>query len=232
MSSDQRTNKRRALTATFVDERVFGADVVEVGYTGGRAGMTQSDYIAVWDVLSRNLVFATGVGVTDDHEGRDWKNQKWRHVTGVWAPSTELASLQAALRSGRAWFSDLAAFNGTIDVVGEGFVPMGSVGLVDTDRSTLEVYLTGLPSGWSIGVISGVADEVGSSVLNPDVTSRTFPEADLVNGVLSVRVSSAVSRFHRVVLRDAETVVRAYSNPIWLLRSAPIATVPQARMAG
>ncbi|MCZ3388752.1 MAG: hypothetical protein LH645_06415 [Actinomycetia bacterium] len=231
MSTDQRTKKRRALTATFVDERVFGADVVEVGYTGGRAGMTQSDYIAVWDVLSRNLVFATGVGVTDDHEGHDWTNQKWRHVTGVWAPSAELASLQDALQSGRAWFSDLAAFNGTIDVVGAGFVPMGSVGAVDTDRSTLDVFVTDLPAQWRIGVISGVADEVGSTVLNPEVTSRTFTGADLVDGVLSVKVSSVVSRFHRVVLRDAGAVVRAYSNPIWLLRSAPTATVPKVRVA-
>ena len=231
LSTDQRTKKRRALTATFVDERVFGADVVEVGYTGGRAGMTQSDYIAVWDVLSRNLVFATGVGVTDDHEGRDWTTQRWRHVTGVWAPDTELASLQAALRSGRAWFADLAAFNGSVDVVGAGFVPMGSVGLVDTDQATLEVSITDLPAQWRIAVISGVADEVGSTVLNPEVTSRTFTAADLVNGVLSVKVSSVVSRFHRVVLRDAGAVVRAYSNPIWLLRSTPTATVPESRMA-
>ncbi len=142
LSTSQRTNKRRSLTATFLDERAFGADVLEVGYTEGRAGMTQSDYIAVWDVLSRNLVFSTGVGVTDDHDGHDWTDQKWRHVTGVWAPDTNLASLQDALRAGRAWFSDLSVYNGSIDVVGAGFVPMGSVGMVDQDRSTLDVYVS------------------------------------------------------------------------------------------
>ncbi len=231
ISADQRAKKRRALTATFVDERVFGADVLEVGYTGGRAGMTQSDYIAVWDVLSRNLVLATGVGVTDDHEGRDWTNQRWRHVTGVWAQDAGLAALQAALRAGRAWFSDLAAFNGTIDVIGAGFVPMGSVGRVDADRSTLDIFVSGLPAQWRIGIISGVADEVGSAVLNPEVTSRTFTGAELVDGVLSVKVSSVVSRFHRVVLRDETATVRAYSNPVWLLRSPPTATVPEVRKA-
>ena len=112
LSTSQRTAKRRALTATFIDERVFGADVLEVGYTGGRAGMVQSDYVAMWDVLSRNLVLATGVGVTDDHRGISWTGQQWRHVTGVWAADTELASLQAALRAGRAWFADLAALTG------------------------------------------------------------------------------------------------------------------------
>lgn len=231
ISADQRAKKRRALNATFIEERVFGADVLEVGYTGGRAGMTQSDYIAVWDVLSRNLVFATGVGVTDDHEGRDWTNQRWRHVTGVWAQDAELASLQSALRAGRAWFSDLAAFNGTIDVIGAGFVPMGSVGRVDTDRSTLDIFVSGLPAQWRIGIISGVADEVGSAVLNPEVTSRTFTGAELVDGVLSVKVSSVVSQFHRVVLRDETATVRAYSNPVWLLHSPPTATVPEVRKA-
>lgn len=229
LSTNQRTNKRRSLTATFLGERAFGADVVEFGYTGGRAGMTQSDYIALWDVLSRNLVFTTGVGVTDDHDGHDWTDQKWRHITGVWAPNTNLASLQRALRAGRAWFSDLGVYNGTIDVVGAGFVPMGSVGLVDKDRSTLDVYVSDLPTGWRVGVISGVADEVGSSVLDPSVTSRTFTEADVVDGVLSLKVSSLVSQFHRVVLRDADSLVRAYSNPLWLLRSAPIAAVPDTR---
>ncbi|MCZ3386873.1 MAG: hypothetical protein LH630_07870 [Actinomycetia bacterium] len=229
LSSTQRVNKRRSLTATFVEERVFGADVIEVGYTGGRAGMTQSDYISMWDVLSRNLVFATGVGVTDDHDGHDWTDQKWRHFTGVWAPNTELASLQGVLRAGRAWFADLALFTGTIDVLGAGFVPMGSVGQVDTDQASLDVYLSDLPAGWRIGVISGVADEAGSSVLDPVVTSRAFSEFDLVEGVLSLKVSSTTSRFHRVVLRDGDSVVRAYSNPLWLLRSTPTAVVPESR---
>lgn len=229
LSSTQRSNKRRALTETFVNERAFGADIVEVGYTGGRAGMTQSDYIAVWDVLSRNLILATGVGVTDDHDGYDWTDQKWRHVTGVWAPDTELASLQVALRAGRAWFSDLAAYNGTLDVVGAGFVPMGSVGVVDQNRSSLEIFVTDLPAEWRIGVLTGAADEAGSAALDPVVTSRTFPPGALVGGVLSIKVNSVASQFHRVVLRDADSVVRAYSNPLWLLRSTPMATIPATR---
>ncbi len=67
------------------------------------------------------------------------------------------------------------------------------------------------------------------TVLDPHVTSRTFTDADMVDGVLSVKVSSAVSQFRRVVLRDADGVVHAYSNPLWLLRSAPVAAVPDSR---
>ncbi len=78
-------------------------------------------------------------------------------------------------------------------------------------------------------MISGAADEMGSSVLDPSVTSRTFTEDEVVDGVLSVKVSSVVSQFHRVVLRDPDSLVRAYSNPLWLLRSAPGAAVPDTR---
>lgn len=230
-SATQRVARRRSLAATLVDERAFGADVIEVGYSGGRAGMTQSDHIAVWDVLSRNLVFATGVGVSDDHDARNWTAQKWRHVTGVWAPNNDLASLQGALRAGRAWFSELGVYDGTIDVVGAGFVPMGSVGLVDQERTTVDIYVSDLPQGWRIGLISGVADEVGSVDSDPQVTSRSFTRAALVDGLLSLKVSSAASRFHRVVLRDVDGIVRAYSNPVWLLRSTPTAVVPGARSA-
>ena len=40
-----------------------------------------------------------------------------------------------------------------------------------------------------------MADEMGGSVLDPDATSRTFTDADVVDGVLSLKVGSSVSRF-------------------------------------
>lgn len=226
-----RTSKRRSVTALMVAESAFGADIVEVGYPGGRAGMAQSDYVSLWDVLSRNLVFATGVGVSDDHDGESWTQQQWRHITGVWAQSTQTVDLQTALRAGRAWFCDPVGFSGTIDVVGAGFVPMGSAGLVHTNKSTLKIRIPGVPSGWSVVVVSGVADEVGTARLDPAVTTRSYPASDLVNGTLKVQVSSAVSRFHRLELRDGGGETRAYSNPLWLLRSLPQVAVPALRWA-
>jgi hypothetical protein len=120
-------------------------------------------------------------------------------------------------------------FNGTLDVVAGGLVPMGSVAVVDTDRTTLDVHVTDLPADWRIGVISGAADEAGSTVLDPEVTSRNFAADALVDGTLSLTVNSATSRFHRVGLRDSNGEVRAYSNPVWLLRSPPSVTVPPER---
>jgi hypothetical protein len=230
-STSQRTLKRRTMASTMIAERAFGADVVEVGYTGGRAGMSQNDYIALWDVMSRNLVFATGTGVTDDHEGQDWTGEQWRHITGVWARSTDVPDLQAALRAGRAWFYDPASFSGTLDVTAAGFVPMGSVGLVYIDTSSLRISATGVPADWKVVVVSGVADEIGTSELDPVVTSRSYSASGLASGSIKVKVDSTVSTFYRVMLRDPAGVVQAYSNPLWLLRAMPTVPVPEQRLA-
>jgi hypothetical protein len=181
--------------------------------------------------MSRNFVLATGTGVTDDHGGEDWTGQQWRHVTGVWATSTDVPDLQYALRAGRAWFYDPAAYTGTLDLVGAGFVPMGSAGVVSADKSTLKIHATSVPANWNVVVVSGIADEAGPSQSDPAVKSRSYPASDVVNGSLKVTVSSGVSKFFRVMLRDASGNIHAYSNPLWLLRSVPYTPVPEQRRA-
>jgi hypothetical protein len=49
----------------------LGADLLEVGYTK-RQGVDLAHHVALWDVLSRNAVFLTGVGASDDHFGVNW----------------------------------------------------------------------------------------------------------------------------------------------------------------
>ena len=145
-SSSQRTTKRRSLTATLVRERLFEAEILEVGYLSGRAGMLLSDYVAIWDVLSRNAIFATGTGTTDDHDGRGWSTLQWRCVTGVWSSGVELKPLQRALRAGRAWFADMAAFDGTVNLLADGYIAMGQVAVVEKSRTALNIAITGVPS--------------------------------------------------------------------------------------
>ena len=44
---------------------------IEVGYKS-RAGMDLAHHVGLWDILSRNAIFLTGNGVTDDHSGTNW----------------------------------------------------------------------------------------------------------------------------------------------------------------
>ena len=39
----------------------------------------------MWDALSRNGLFVTGNGVSDDHSGQGWAEQPNRYYTATWA---------------------------------------------------------------------------------------------------------------------------------------------------
>jgi hypothetical protein len=226
-----RTTKRRSVTSTLVKARLFRADVLEVGYLGGRAGMQLSDYIALWDVLSRNAIFVTGTGTTDDHDGRGWAKLQWRCLTGVWSSGSELKSLQRALRAGGAWFADMAAFDGTINLLADGYISMGQVAVIEKSRIVVDIDVTALPVDWWVVLVTGDVDEAGASQPDPVVTTRTFSAADVVGGQLSIKVNTSRSRFARVELRDANNVPRAFSNPVWLLRQLPAKGIPAVRLA-
>jgi hypothetical protein len=230
-SSSQRITKRRSVTSTLVKERLFKAEILEVGYLGGRAGMSMPDYMAIWDVLSRNAIFATGTGTTDDHNGRSWSSLQWRCATGVWANGSALKPLQRALRAGRAWFADMAAFDGTINLLADGYIAMGQAALVAKSRTALDIVVTGLPADWSIVLVRGVVDEAGPSQPDPAVTTRSFSAADVVANTLSIKVDTSSSCFARVELRDGNKVTRAFSNPVWLFRRLPVKGIPAVRLA-
>ncbi|MEO8330560.1 MAG: hypothetical protein ABI586_11180, partial [Candidatus Nanopelagicales bacterium] len=231
LSASQRTTRRRAVTSTLVKERLFKAEILEVGYLGGRAGMLIADYVAIWDVLSRNAIFTTGTGTTDDHDGRGWTDIQWRCSTGVWANGTELEPLQRALRSGRAWFADMAAFSGSVNLLADGYIEMGQAAVIENDRSVLDISVSAIPSDWSIVVVIGTVDEAGAKQPDPEVTRRSFSPTEVVEGVLSIKVNTTVSRFYRVELHDGDNICRVYSNPVWLLRELPIDRIPAERMA-
>ncbi len=230
-SGAQRTTKRQSVTSTLVKARLFKADMLEVGFLGGRAGMQLPDYLALWDVLSRNAIFVTGTGTTDDHDGRSWSKLQWRCVTGVWSTGLERKSLQRALRTGSAWFADMAAFDGTINLLADGYISMGQVAVTEKSRIVVDIAVTALPVDWSVVVVTGDVDEAGPSQPDPVVTTRSFGAAEVVGGQLSIKVNTSRSRFARVELRDANKVPRAFSNPVWLLRQLPVKGIPAARLA-
>ena len=230
-SDSQRLSKRRALTATLINERLFGADVLEVGYLTGRAGMHLSDYVGLWDALSRNAIFATGNGTSDDHNGRNWMALGWRAVTGVWSESTELRPLLRALRAGRAWFTDPLYYKGSIQLLANGFVSMGQAGIVTKSKVDLAITTDPLPVDWTVQVIRGVVDEAGASSPDPLVTRVSYPSTTGSLGSLTVSIATSTSCFVRVEVQDQDGVTRLYSNPVWLLRALPQFGIPSARLA-
>ena len=210
----------------------LGADIIEVGYQM-RAGVDLAHHAAVWDICSRNALFLTGNGVTDDHDGNNWYSMRPNNwTTSAWAADTQESSLLDALRAGRCWFNSLSGYQGALDLVADTTCPMGSVSVSDLLSRSLQITATAVPTGGKVEVVQGGVDYAGTA--DPRATSAvvaTVPADALVGGTFALPVDTSASSFVRTQVRDSTGKVVAMSNPLWLLRDAPPSGVPDPRAA-
>lgn len=207
------------LGAYLVRTRALGCDLVEIG----RDPLTE--YIAGWDVAARNAVFFTATGVNDDHAGTWDRDYPW--TTSVWARSTKLVHLVAALGAGRAWMSDPDRWDGELDLQIHGSPAMGAA-VVDAPRHVrLEVLATGLPAGGTLEIVQGPVDLAGGDPPDPALQTEVVAAASVRGG----RVHLSVDRGHyvRTVVRDGAGEIVGLSNPVWVLDEDTDVAVPAAR---
>lgn len=225
----QQEKARQLKAAELVVNQALGCDLLEVGYRL-RGGCTLDQHVSVWDSCSRNAVFLTGTGVSDDHKGKDWAGLELNFVTWAWARSSDTDDLVDALRRGRAYFGDPRHFRGRIDLTVDGTVPMGSVGVSDRDSRELWLEVAGIPPGGSVDVLRGDVDHAGPDQVDPVLSTTTLRAGDFdAADVATVTVDCSVSRFVRLVVKTADGVPVGFSNPIWLLRERPPRGIPKAR---
>ncbi len=220
---------RAEVAAGLIRGRALGANLLEVGYPR-RGGVTMARHIAAWDACSRNAIFLTGNGATDDHTGTDWRGGVNRFITSAWSPSRSEADLTAALLAGRAYASDLVDFTGTLDLLLDGQYPMGSVTVGRAATHALAVLLTGAPPGGAVRVLRGRVDYAGPAVPDSNaVTIAVLPAAAFATGRVEVPIDGSAPCYLRAEVADANGRVVALSNPIWALRSWPPGGIPAAR---
>lgn len=225
---DRQESLRRSVTTALLSNRALRCDVLEVGYRV-RGGVTLGRHASVWDSCSRNAIFLTGTGVSDDHSGTDWLRQPANFLTWVWTPSLDEPDLLAALAAGRAFFGDPARFRGSLDLLVDGTAPMGSVTVSRATEHRLRVVATGIPIDGAVEIVRGVVDYAGPSHPDPVVSSTTVPATTFAAGSADVVVPSSTSCFVRAMVRDGAGVAVALSNPVWLLRDVPPGGIPRAR---
>ncbi len=219
-------------SAQLIANRALGCDLLEVGYRV-RGGCTLSQHETLWDNCSRNAIFLTGIGVSDDHAGLDWITARLNFVTWAWATDASETALLAALRRGRAFFGDLAKFHGTLDLRRDGVSVMGGVSISSATSQDLTVIATGLPDGGTVDVLVGTVDRAGAAHTKPVIRRTTLQPADFdATGSCTIHVDVAQPRFVRVVVVDAAGVSIALSNPTWFLRDAKGYRVSKARLTG
>jgi hypothetical protein len=220
-----------SLATILLNNKALGCDIIEVGYTL-RSGVDLKHHVGLWDVLSRNGRFLTGNGTTDDHFGQNWTGIHNNWVTSAWGATASEANLLAALASGKIWSGSISRFRGALDILADGFAPMGSVTVSTAAKRHLHLVATGLPAGSTLQVIRGTVDYAGTAhPVSNAATLTTFPASALAGGSVDLDTDNGTSGFYRTQVVASDGSVIAASNPVWLLRSTPPGGIPAPRAA-
>jgi hypothetical protein len=92
-----------------VTNRAWQADGIEIGYNVRGAPMIE--FLKVWDRLSADHVYITGVGVSDNHNVMDWNLRQNNMGTWLKADTDSAENLANAVQSGHAFFGDPYQFD-------------------------------------------------------------------------------------------------------------------------
>ena len=242
--ADGGESRRAGLAATLIEANAYGADLLEVGYRQrGKADLTR--HLQVWDACSRNSVWLTGTGVSDDHTGGPWldgfPNNFFTHIWGDVSAGPTEPVLLAGLESGKVFFADPRRFGTdparTLDLTTDTGARMGQI--VENAPATVGVTIvaTDLPSNWSARLIQGAIDDAYASNGNADPKYGT--PVDLAGTIFSggshtetVTVQPGAAwdgSFIRAEIRDQDGLPVALSNPIWLYAGDAPKAVPPPR---
>ena len=231
LSQSQQNTLLAQVASKLLANHVLGTDLLEVGYQL-RAGVDLSHHLALWDIMSRNAVFLTGNGVSDDHVGTNWAGIRNNWITSAWAASTTTTDLVAALAAGRSWCGSLSAFRGALDMLVDGSVPMGAVSVSPVNSRSLMATATKMPTGSTLQILQGVVDYAGQQQLSANTkVIGSYPAAQLAGGSVEQAVDTSAGSFLRTQIVASTGAVIAASNPVWLLRSVPPNGIPAARGA-
>ncbi len=219
------------LLPTATAPAALGADLLEVGYRK-RNGVDLAHHVALWDVMSRNAIFLTGNGTSDDHAGVNWRGITNNWYTSAWAASTAEAGLLAALAAGRAWTASLSSYRGSLDLLVDGSCPMGSVSVSKVTSRKVVASATQIPAGGSLQVLRGTVDYAGTAALTANTkVVASYTAAQVAGGSVTRWIDTSMSRFVRTRVLNSSGTVVGLSNPVWLLRSAPPGGIPAPRAA-
>ena len=230
LSPAKQETARAAKSTELVTNHALGCDLLEVGYRL-RGGCNLAQHEAVWDNCSRNEIFLTGVGVSDDHKGQDWSGEMLNFVTWAWSRDSEVATLLKALRRGQVYFGDIARFSGQLDIRMNDVPAMGTVSVSSKHSRRLSILASGLPVGAKVEVWRTLVDLAGPDDTTPKRTSTTIDaeEFEANDDEKTLNIDTSESSFVRLVVKDRDDLAVAFSNPVWLLRSAPAHGIPPIR---
>lgn len=223
------------LATQLLGNNALNCDILEFGYNL-RQGVDLAHHLSLWNIMSRNAIFLTGNGASDDHFGTDWAGIRNNWITSAWAASPQIPDLTAALAAGRAWTGSLSEFGpgASLDLVVDRCCPMGSASVSSLAQRRLTLCAAGVPAGGAVQVVQGAVDYAGTAdAADNSQVIASYSAADLAGsgGFATMSVDTTSESFALLTVTDAAGGTVAVSNPVWLLRSTPPNGIPAARQA-
>jgi hypothetical protein len=219
----------KSLLPTASVPAALGTDLLEIGYYL-REGVDLAHHVALWDIMSRNALFLTGNGTNDDHFGQNWLGRSNNWFSSAWAAGTGIGDLLAALAAGRVWCASLSGYRGSLDLLVDGSVPMGSVSVSKVPSRRLVARATAIPAGGRLQILQGAVDYAGAAALSANTkVIGSYSAGQLRSGSVAQRIDTGKDSFVRTQVLDSSGTLAGLSNPVWLLRAAPPRGIPAPR---
>jgi hypothetical protein len=194
---------------TLLENRVYGASLMEVGFPVGRDKFDEADYLRLWDRLSENGVFITGHGDSDNHHAMadGWTERNnfcvFAELYDTETPTEE--NFVNAFKRGRLWSGNPVKIKNFV-FKGENEIPQGSVvcgGQVRVEFSANDIQC----DGYACFVVNGERKE------------RIQIKNGSVQGEFELKNTQKYN-FVRVEIYSESDILIAFSNPVYLVESA------------
>ena len=195
----------QVLSDRVVNNAAWGADAIEIGYP--RRARWLEDFVDVWDRLSADRVYVTGVAASDNHDLEPWADRRNRWGTWILAPSPSMPDLVAAVRSGRTFFGDPFRFDpdGSFELREDGFdFVAGNVVPVQSGNQKFRVVLDGGNGGDDVVILKN-----GVEVYRKNAGGG--------NANFFRNISVQPGDWVRAELRDNQENAYAFTNPVYFI---------------
>jgi hypothetical protein len=238
---EQKQQRILAAKLSLLANGLLGCDMIEAGYRW-RHGINLAGHLDLWDCLTANAMFKTGIGVTDSHGSTPFYGwAPWQpsatyennYVTWLWATDVSEGPLLDALAGGRAYFGDPYRWQGELDLASLDGFPMGRVVLTDKGSHEVVVRVTNVPSGVDVRLAQAeIREDPPTSYTTVNWLRQESLGGAVVDGVFAdtVTVDVALPSFVRVEVWNG-TAEWAFSNPLAFVHDVPAAGVPAPRVA-
>ncbi|MGV1010493.1 MAG: hypothetical protein ACOYBY_18145, partial [Dermatophilaceae bacterium] len=194
LSGAARTNRISSVAKALLANRLYGCDVLEVGYQL-RGSMDLRGHVDLWDVLLAAGTHVMANGVSDDHAGTvaSWTGKGNQYMTDVISASRDPAQVTPLLKSGRAYVSLLTGFNGLLDL-SCGSTLMGGTHSDSGSDANVTVTADALPSNGKLRVLQyRIHGDVTRLTAPTPLTERVFTPSGVTSGKVSLAVPNVTS---------------------------------------